>query len=206
MDKQIYIIRHGETEYNRLGKVQGSSVDTSLNAKGQAQAQAFFDSYRHLPFEVIFTSVLKRTHETVAPFLALGIPWEQFSELNEMSWGWHEGIERTQAMKDEYQLVMDAWNDGNFHAKLEGGESAQDVAERCAIFVEQLRRRPENTILICAHGRLMRCLICVMRNEPLNVMEKYEHHNTGLYKMAWKDDTFQLLLENDVRHLDTLTV
>lgn len=206
MDKQIYLIRHGETDYNRLGKVQGSSVDTSLNETGLAQANAFFETYRHLPFEVVLTSKLKRTHETVASFVEHGLPWYQFAEINEMSWGWHEGIERTQAMKDEYQLVMDAWSIGHFQAKLEGGESAQDIADRCAVFAAHLKQRTEKTILVCSHGRLLRCLVCTLLNEPLTAMEKYAQDNTGLYHFTLEGDVFRLHLENDIRHLEKLLV
>ena len=43
--KDIYLIRHGETDYNRLGVVQGSGIDADLNELGQRQAKAFFDHY-----------------------------------------------------------------------------------------------------------------------------------------------------------------
>ena len=43
--KQLYIIRHGETELNRLGIVQGRGVDASLNETGITQAEAFFQKY-----------------------------------------------------------------------------------------------------------------------------------------------------------------
>jgi len=43
MAKTIYFIRHGETEYNKLGIVQGSGVDSELNENGRAQAQAFYN-------------------------------------------------------------------------------------------------------------------------------------------------------------------
>ena len=50
MPKEIYIIRHGETDYNRQGIVQGQGVDTSLNDLGRRQASAFFEHYRHIDF------------------------------------------------------------------------------------------------------------------------------------------------------------
>jgi len=59
--KTIYLIRHGETDFNRRGVVQGSGVDSDLNDMGRAQAQAFFQAYQHVPFEKLYVSGLKRT-------------------------------------------------------------------------------------------------------------------------------------------------
>jgi len=67
--KKIYIIRHGQTDFNLQGIVQGSGVDSSLNAMGRAQAQAFFEKYQSIPFAKIYTSALKRTSETVSDFI-----------------------------------------------------------------------------------------------------------------------------------------
>ena len=67
--KTIYLIRHGETDFNRQGVVQGSGVDSDLNELGQAQAEAFFQAYQHIPFDKVYTSALKRTHQSVKKFL-----------------------------------------------------------------------------------------------------------------------------------------
>ena len=69
----LYIIRHGETEYNRQGIVQGSGVDGDLNQMGRKQAHFFYRYYQHIHFDYIVTSVLKRTHQTVEPFLLRGL-------------------------------------------------------------------------------------------------------------------------------------
>ena len=64
MEKLIYILRHGQTDYNLQGIVQGGGVDTSLNDTGRKQAHAFHEAYKHIPFEAVITSRLKRTHQT----------------------------------------------------------------------------------------------------------------------------------------------
>jgi probable phosphoglycerate mutase len=57
--KTIYLIRHGETDFNRQGIVQGSGVDSDLNELGRAQAEAFFQSYQNVNFDKVYTSALK---------------------------------------------------------------------------------------------------------------------------------------------------
>lgn len=66
--KTIYIIRHGETDYNKQGIIQGGGIDSSLNELGRRQAQQFYQAYHHIQFDRIYTSELKRTHQSVAPF------------------------------------------------------------------------------------------------------------------------------------------
>lgn len=68
--KDIYLIRHGETAYNRLGMVQGSGIDSDLNALGQQQAQSFFEYYKDLNFDKIYTSKLR---ERISLFKVLSI-------------------------------------------------------------------------------------------------------------------------------------
>ena len=87
----IYIIRHGETEYNRLGIVQGSGINEPLNEKGIWQANRFFESYKKINFTKIYTSKLIRTQQTIQPFINAGHEFEAHAGLNEISWGIFEG-------------------------------------------------------------------------------------------------------------------
>ena len=79
--KKIYIIRHGQTDFNLKNIVQGSGVDSSLNERGIAQASAFFDAYQHIKFDKVYTSVLQRTGQSVQRFIDLGIPHEKLAGL-----------------------------------------------------------------------------------------------------------------------------
>lgn len=203
MQKEIYIIRHGETDYNRLGIIQGQGVDTSLNELGRRQARAFYERYQDAGFEAVLTSRLRRTHETVEPFLQQGLPWEQFAEIDEMHWGTHEGRQSTPEMKQRYSEVTESWKNGDFHASLEGAESAAILAGRISLFVKHLRARPESKLLVCSHGRAMRCLMCLLQELPLQNMDNFHHSNTGLYQVQFQGNTFRFLLENDLSHLET---
>jgi len=204
MDKQIYILRHGETEYNRLRIVQGSGVDTSLNEKGRAQAQAFFNHYQHIPFEVVLTSALQRSQQTVELFGNKGIPTEHFTEINEIHWGVHEGKKGNPQMVEHYKHLMDAWKSGNYDARLEEGESATELADRINRFLEQLKKRAEQKILICTHGRTLRCLMCLIKGLPISEMDSIKHRNTGLYLVHFQKGEFQVEIENDHQHLTEL--
>lgn len=203
-NKIVYILRHGQTEYNLRGIVQGGGVDTSLNDTGRAQAQAFFQTYGHLPFEKVLTSNLKRTHETVQPFLDQGLDWERHPEITEMGWGVHEGTVSTPESHQEYKDLMHAWESGNYDAALPEGESATQLGERLTRFINHLRQRPEELLLVCSHGRAMRGLMCLLEGNPLSMMSTYGHSNTGLWIAQQRVDGFELLKKNDISHLSLI--
>jgi phosphoserine phosphatase len=201
-DKLIYLIRHGETDLNRQRIVQGSGVDSSLNDLGRAQGQAFFDMYQHVPFEAVITSRLKRTHETVHHFLQAGLPWKMTADINEISWGTHEGRAGTPKMIEEYEHVVAQWQAHNYDVGLPEGETANQIAERCQRFVNYMRVRPEKTLLVCSHGRAIRCLLTCFLEKPLAMMESYEHSNTGLFLIRQKNGVFLMEKQNDIAHLE----
>lgn len=205
MRKSIYFIRHGQTEYNKLGIVQGSGIDSELNDTGRAQAQAFYDHYKNEKFDLVVASALQRTHQTVAPFIEnQNLPFEKTPLINEINWGVHEGLKYEPSMKEVYSNMIQEWNIGNFDASLEGGESARSLAARLQQFLDEIVQREEEKILVCTHGRTLRCMMCLVKQQHLREMENYSHYNTGLYQTKWLNPQFEIILENDTRHLKSL--
>lgn len=200
--KKIYLIRHGQTDFNVRGIVQGSGVDSSLNEAGRRQAARFFAAYQHVPFDKVYTSLLQRTHQSVEGFLHAGRPHEQHAGLNEISWGVREGTRITPEEDEEYHDVLQQWRAGHTHARLQGGESPDEVAARQRPFIDLLLSRPEEeTVLVCMHGRAMRVLLCQLLGYPLRLMDSFEQHNLCLYKLHYTGSLFSVRSFLDVRHL-----
>lgn len=199
--KTIYIVRHGETEFNRRGIIQGSGVNSELNETGRRQARAFYEHYRNVPFEAVLTSKLVRTHQTMKHFIDAGLPWEQFSEINEMNWGIHEGKESTPELVEEYRMIKEKWGNGEYEVRIREGESAAELAARIHRFKDHLKQRPESCLLICSHGRAMSALMSVLRQEELKFMNRYAHANTGLWRTQYQQGIFHFEVENDTAHL-----
>lgn len=202
----IYLLRHGETEFNRLGIVQGSGVDTDLNDLGRAQALAFYEYYRHVPFDLVVTSELKRTHQTVAPFLENNIPWLRSGDINEIGWGDHEGKTSTPDRMAVYETMIAEWTSGNLDASLPGGETARQLGQRLSRFVDWVQGSSAKHLLICSHGRTMRALVTLMKGKSLSEMERIKHANTGCYIIHKVEDRFEFALENSLLHLENLLV
>jgi probable phosphoglycerate mutase len=202
MDKIIYIVRHGQTDYNKQGIVQGSLIDASLNDFGRRQAEAFSRKYSDYQFDVVCTSELKRTHESVASFGVKAPRYEKLSGLNEISWGVFDGKSVVGDMN--YWNVVDKWKDGAVHLKTEGGESPMDVASRQEPFIKWLKEEEFESALVCMHGRAMRILLCQLLDLPLVEMKNFKHDNLGVYKLKLNDTGFVLLEENNIEHLADL--
>ncbi|MEL7159647.1 MAG: histidine phosphatase family protein [Bacteroidota bacterium] len=198
----VYIVRHGQTDYNLQGIVQGSGVDASLNATGRSQGQHLYDRYKEVPFEVVLTSALRRTWETVAPFIEAGIPWEKHPEINEMSWGDHEGKKGTPESIEEYRRIKDGWGLGKIDGRIGGGESARELGARLQTFIDHLPERKEKLLLICSHGRAMCGLVTLMMGRSLARMNDLQHNNTGVWRATLQaDGTWDFDLQNDLSHL-----
>lgn len=203
MVKKLYILRHGETEYNRLGMVQGSGIDASLNETGRSQAAAFFKHYQHLPVDKVYVSSLIRTKETVQGFIDKGLPYEALADLREISWGSQEGVPFTPDTTTRYQSITYRWQQGEVDAKIDNGESPLEVATRVGRAFQYIVSQPEEQVLICTHGRAMRVLFCWMLNYPLSQMDHFLHNNTGLYVAIYSGGLYRLEVVNDLSHLST---
>ncbi len=83
--KKIYIVRHGQTDYNLEGIVQGRSINADLNETGRAQAESFYQAYKNQKFDRIITSSLKRTHQSVQKFLQGNSGWVIDAGFDEIS-------------------------------------------------------------------------------------------------------------------------
>ncbi len=202
-NKAIYIIRHGETDYNKRGIIQGSGVDSELNETGILQSELFFRAYHHIPFKKIYTSKLKRTIQSVQPFIDIGINYESLEELNEINWGIFEGKVSTPESIIQYERIIREWQQGLLDREIEGGESPRQIHKRQIRGLETIMSKPEeDPILIAMHGRALKCFLCLLNGTPLQLMEDYKHTNLCLYVIEYsKEKGFKTVVHNSTDHL-----
>jgi probable phosphoglycerate mutase len=199
--KTIYIIRHGETDYNKQGIIQGGGIDSSLNELGRRQAQQFYQAYHHIQFDRIYTSELKRTHQSVAPFLNAGYHHHILPELNEINWGVFEGLKGNAASKEVYKAMINDWSSGLLDRSVEDGESPNSVFKRQKIGLQKILSTDDQTILICMHGRALRIFLCLLTDTPLREMDQFHHQNLTLYQLEYDGQKFEIINANCSKHL-----
>jgi broad specificity phosphatase PhoE len=203
--KELYFIRHGETIYNVEKRVQGKGVNSSLNEKGRLQAKAFYNYYKDLGFDLVITSTLNRTKETIADFTHLNkIKKLEFDYLDEISWGKYEGKQASEDLYRDHRNVLAEWSNANYDARIEGGESAAEMNVRLRLFLQILPTFTENKILICTHGATLAFLMTILQNQPLSEMPGYKHNNTGLCKYIFDGSIYSLQLQDDLKHLELI--
>ena len=200
--KKIYLIRHGQTDYNKRGVVQGSGIDAPLNELGKQQAQAFYEKYQSIPFDRVYTSALIRSMQSVQRFIDAGIPHVSFAGLNEINWGIYEGKIVSNENSKYYERVTEAWMRGESDLRIEGGESPLMVQERQKPVLEHIvTQQDEKKVLICMHGRAMRIFLCLLLGIDLKEMDSFKHDNLGLYQLDYQQSNFSIEVANDVSHL-----
>lgn len=202
MVRDIVIVRHGETELNRLNTIQGRGENPPLNEMGLKQAKLFYNYYKKTGFEVVYTSSLIRTHQTVMPFIESGIPWYKTEDLDEISWGSLEGKPSSHAVREQFHALVTEWSRGNLDAKIVNGESPHELKQKHLRFITHYRSQPYSKILVCSHGRAMRILLSTMLNQPLQEMDRFHHRNTSVYRLLDNGSAIHLIEHNNLSHLN----
>lgn len=201
--KILYIVRHGQTDFNKQGIVQGRGINTELNAEGRLQASLFYDSYKDVPFDKIYISELVRTQQSIQQFIDLEIPYQKLAGLDELAWGIYEGQASTPETKAAFLKVMRKWTAGELDEKFEGGESPNEVKARQLQALETIMSHPEEkNVLICMHGRALRLLLCVLTEQSLAKMDEFPHQNLILYRVAYDGSKYEIIDFNNSIHLN----
>lgn len=182
--KKIYIVRHGQTDYNLNNVVQGSGIDACINLNGQKQADAFYEENKHIEFDRFYYTGLQRTKQSISRFLECGIPHEAVTDLNEISWGKYEGVSMDHTENEYYQNMITRWSEGELDYAIEGGESPNMAFKRLKRGIKHVLNQEGNNILICMHGRAMRIMLCILLNYDLRHMDLFEHQNLCCYQLT----------------------
>lgn len=199
----VYLIRHGETDYNVQGIVQGGGVDSDLNENGHKQGKAFFEAYKDIPFDKIYCSRLKRTQQTIQDFETLGYIFSQHEAINEFNWGDLEGMSPSPETRSYFHEITAAWQRGELDQGMPNGETPLIVWARCEPFFKELfSTHKDGNILVCTHGRTLRIILSQLLGYGLAEMHIFTHDNTGVNILEIDENgniTAKLL--NDLSHL-----
>jgi len=204
----LYIVRHGETEYNRTQRIQGRGIDSELNERGHRQAVALARRFRHHTLDALYSSTLRRARQTISylfpdhPHAFKGIS----AAFDEMSWGTLEGRMHDEEVRRTLEYFWSQWRQGHFEEPVPGGESIRQVAQRAVEGIETvLQRHAGKRVVIVTHGRLIRVLLAsILPSMELTEMHRIPHANTGVHKLVYEKGTFRACYLNCTRHLETL--
>lgn len=145
---EVFLVRHGETEWSRTGKHTGRT-DIPLTERGREQAVAVGAALRGRRFALVLTSPLERAAETCR-LAGYGEVAERREELMEWDYGAYEGRKTVDIREERPGWTL--WRDG-----VTGGETAADVGARADRVIAELRALTGDAAVF-AHGHLLRVL------------------------------------------------
>ena len=160
--KNLYFVRHGESEANVLGTISNRGSIHGLTERGRRQAEALASDLSSVPVARIYSSPLLRAVETAEVLAeALDVAYEVTDALREFDCGIAEGRSDSAAWELHRQIIGQWLQDGQLDARIEQGESFADIQSRFVPFVEGLLEAPgdaESAILL-GHGGLYQCML-----------------------------------------------
>lgn len=164
----LYIMRHGQTDWNERRKLQGRT-DIPLNEEGRRMAERAGEEYRDIPLDLCFTSPLIRARETAEIVLrGRGIPLIPDERLMEMGFGEYEGIESSFDIPDCPINVLFQKPEAYTHS-VGGSETFEELFARTGAFlrekVDPLMEQGKN-VLIVGHGAMNLSIISQIRGLP----------------------------------------
>ena len=158
---KVTIVRHGQTEYNYLGKLQGRS-NIPLNDTGRRECNKIKYSLKEEKFDICFASPLIRTVETAMILVGDRVEIKIDDRLIERDFGSLEGTDFK-----NYDSVIH-W-DYKLNLSDNGIEPVQDIIKRVSDFVDYLKENySDKDVLIVTHGAIVRALHHILNNTDLN--------------------------------------
>ena len=181
---QIYIVRHGETDWNKYRKFQGQT-DIPLNEEGRLQAEKLAEALKALlPFDRIVSSDLDRARETAAIMTrGFDTPIQADAGFREMDFGDWEGLDM-KAIEERWPGQLNEWfSGGRLHVP--NGETQELLFERAwRRFRHWADMGDYQKMAIVCHGGSSGVLICGVLGKQPHEMGGYMLKNTGICQVA----------------------
>lgn len=206
----IYIVRHGETDFNLQGRFQGS-FDSELNEAGRAQALKLAETLRDVRFSAVYSSPLSRAFETAKVILQEAsltsddrqMPFGNEREivvmdgLKELDYGEWQGLLPDEREK-MYPGLDQAWSSDPWSVQIPGAESLADMKRRVYATLDLIlaSHGPGESLLVSAHGHVNR--IILMRLLKLSEADFLDivQQNGQCQKLIW--DIRGTVLDNTI--------
>ena len=161
-DSRIFLIRHGETNWNKEGRFQGQ-IDIPLNENGKDQARKTFEYLKNISFNKAFSSSMNRPYETAQIILQNNkdLKIEKIDSLVEISHGLWEGKLESE-IREKWPLLLKNWHNKPEEVIMPDGESIKDVSERSIKAFDKicLSQKDNDLSLLVAHDAVNKTLIC----------------------------------------------
>ena len=197
----VMVVRHGETEWNTEGRRQGH-LDSTLTAKGRAQAEALAQRFNPESCSAIYSSDLGRAFET-ARTIAEKTGHEVVADerLRERNLGIFQGLDGDEIRK-RYPTEYEEHRNGGADHAVPMGESFRQQTERNMSCLEELaKRHAGEIIMVVTHGGVLSALFRHTLDISLDAPRRFSFKNASVNLFRFQDGTWGLETWGDITHL-----
>jgi probable phosphoglycerate mutase len=202
---RLIIVRHGESEWNRIGRYQGQS-DAPLSELGLRQAEALALRLCDEPLDVIFTSALQRaakTAESIARYHR-DVRFEQTPALLEIHHGEWQGLLADEVI-ERYGDGLREWREHPTRAQMPNGESFSNVLKRVLDFKERLcLEYSSRNVLISTHDVVVKILVADALGMNMDRINRIWVTNASISVVEYGEDLPYLVSLSEACHLGRL--
>lgn len=198
----LYLVRHGQTEYSRENRFCGTT-NPPLTDVGQAMADAFANAYAATPWDAIYTSPMLRARQTVAPLeRRTGVTATVEDGLAEIAYGEWERL-TVDEVKARSPEAYEYWAEDVASRGAPGGETAFHVAARAMRAVEAIRtRHTTGNVLLVSHKATLRIITCALLGLDVRLFrERIAQAVAAVSMFVLEDGGARLTILGDRTHL-----
>lgn len=200
---RFIIVRHGQTDFNKLRKYQGQHESTLLPIGiEQAEATAEYVAARY-KLDAVYASDLSRAVMTAEPFAKrFSLPVNTDVALREVDVGeWT--LKQIADVERDYPELIHAYRSNMGEFRFPSGESFEEVSRRaCDALLRIAEAHDGQTVLVVSHGGTIRSMICGLLGYPIKNLPKIEPvKNASLTVVEYENSHAEFLLMGDISHL-----
>ncbi|NJN16695.1 MAG: histidine phosphatase family protein [Oscillochloris sp.] len=202
---RLIIVRHGESEWNRIHRYQGQ-LDSPLSEVGMQQAEALGERLKHEQIDHIYTSRLQRAALTARAIARHhpGVPFENDEALLEISHGEWEG-KFADEIEAQYAEGLREWRKHPTRSQMPGGESFSNVLKRTLDFKERLlAQHRDQTVLVSTHDVVVKILVADSLGMNMDRINRIWVTNASISVIEYGDELPYLVSLSEAAHLGTL--
>jgi len=204
MMTSIYLVRHGQTAWNKEEVFRGRT-DVPLNETGLKQAELAGQYFKGMEIHAIYSSPLSRAWQTAQKIAQIQtVKVEPLEGILDMSFGDWEGHAHQEIRKMDNETYRQ-WVESPHLVKLPGGESLDDVRGRAMAALEEvLRKHPEKTIVLVSHRVVCKVMICAILGLDNSHFWQIAQDTTAINLIQYNKGKYILSLMNETCHLKAL--
>ena len=201
-EARFVLIRHGETEWNREGRIQGYHADSVLTKVGREQARALAERLAREGLDSLYSSDAGRTRETAEPIgLATRLPVVHDKALRERNYGVFEGRSFDE-IEVEFPVEFERFRTRDSRYAPPDGESAAQFRDRIMTALDCIAALATGKrVAVITHGGVLGVLYRRVMNIPLEAKRSYSIANASLNHFRFADGRWRLDAWGDVTHL-----